>query len=69
MVMAGLNLTEPVIPGQLTVASVAIDLGAPAPALPPTAAMKPSGMAVAAAINNNLRSMMCSLFSSAFHGD
>lgn len=57
-VSVGLNVAEPLTSLQVTVSLVAFILGVPAPALPPVAAMRPSGVAIAAPINNSLR-IMC----------
>jgi hypothetical protein len=62
VVTAGLNLAEPEIPVQVTAAVVALTGDVLAEAIPPVAAIKPMGMAVAAATNSNLR-IMCVSFS------
>jgi hypothetical protein len=60
-VSAGLNIAEPLTLLQETVLLVALTAGgAPALALPPVTAMRPSGVAIAALKNNSFRIMLCS---------
>lgn len=56
-VIAGMNVAEPTTCWQLTASLVAFTVGAAALALPPAAAMRLSGVAIAAPVNNSLRIM------------